>query len=179
MLNTIQKANFVEIGTVRKSHGVNGAISIEMKDQKISIADEVDFLFLEIEGGLVPFSIDEMDIRGNSIVVELIEIVNKEKAAELSGYKAYISNEDLFFEESDTGYSMHSFVGFQISDKNKGLLPEITDLIEYPNNPVFEIILNGISVMIPAREELIELVDRENKILHLNLPEGLIDIYLE
>lgn len=178
-MNTIIKANFVEIGTVRKSYGVNGAISIEMKDHNLSIADDADFLFLEIEGGLVPFSIVEMDMRGNSIVVGLNEIESKEKAGEFSGCKAFINNEDLFHEESDEINSMHSYIGYQISDKHKGLLSEVTDLIEYPNNPVFEILLNGISVMIPAREELIEKVDRENKILHLNLPEGLIDIYLE
>lgn len=178
-MNTIGKNDFTEIGKVRKAFGVNGAISIDLVNDKQSIADEAEFLFLEIDGGLVPFSINEFELRGNSIVVELNEIASKEQAGNFTGCIVFFSNEDISHAGGAEEHPMQSFVGYQISDKQKGLLSEISDLIEYPNNPVFEIIINGISVMIPAREELMESVDHESKVLYLNLPEGLIDIYLE
>jgi 16S rRNA processing protein RimM len=43
---------------------------------------------------------------------------------------------------------------------------------------LFVINNNGKQVLIPIHDEIIKKVDRENKIIFIKAPEGLIDLYL-
>ena len=38
---------------------------------------------------------------------------------------------------------------------------------------------NGTEILIPASQQFVTNVDRENKILHVATPEGLVEIYLK
>ncbi len=46
-------------------------------------------------------------------------------------------------------------------------------------NLLFEIDRDGIEILIPMNDEFIAKVDRENKTIFVETPEGLIDLYLE
>ena len=51
-------------------------------------------------------------------------------------------------------------------------------MIEYPAQPLFQIVKNGVEVLVPVIDEVIQKVDREQKILYISAPKGLIDLYL-
>ena len=52
--------------------------------------------------------------------------------------------------------------------------------MEAPAQDVFEISHpNGKEIMVPVLANFIEKIDRKNKVLRLDAPEGLIDFYLE
>jgi 16S rRNA processing protein RimM len=44
---------------------------------------------------------------------------------------------------------------------------------------LFEIDRNDTEILIPMNDEFISKVDKENQVIHVNTPEGLIDLYLE
>ena len=56
-----------------------------------------------------------------------------------------------------------------------GILEQV---IEYPAQPLFQIMKNGVEVLIPVIDEVIDKVDRENKTIYINAPNGLIELYL-
>ncbi|MEA3444125.1 MAG: hypothetical protein U9R19_05295 [Bacteroidota bacterium] len=171
--------NFEEIGIIRKVYGVHGDINIEIQNKQISFKDNIEFLFIEIDGGLVPFSVIDIEIRNSAAIAEFGEIKSKNEAEKYVGLKIFISKKDINFVDKANNTSMAIYIGYMISDIKHGNLAIINNLIEYPNNPQFEIIIDDIAVMIPATIDLIETIDNENKIIKMNLPEGLIDIYLE
>ena len=43
---------------------------------------------------------------------------------------------------------------------------------------VMQIDNNGIEILIPAVDEFLDTIDRENKIIYVQAPEGLIEIYM-
>ena len=57
-----------------------------------------------------------------------------------------------------------------------GVLESIIDLSV---NPLIQVMNGTKEVLIPLLDDLVKKVDRDNKILHINAPSGLISLYLD
>ena len=68
--------------------------------------------------------------------------------------------------------------GFLVIDESKGELGEIVEIHEYPQQFVATVPHQFREILFPLNEDLITEIDQENGILRVNLPEGLIDVYL-
>ena len=66
-----------------------------------------------------------------------------------------------------------------IIDKIKGNIGICKDFIDISNQPIMQVDCDGKEILIPAVDDIFEEVDREKRILRVNAPEGLIDIYME
>ena len=69
-------------------------------------------------------------------------------------------------------------VGFRVVDSQHGDIGTIEQVIEYPAQPLFQVMKNGTEILIPVIDEVIDTVDRQNKTIHITAPNGLIDLYL-
>jgi len=50
-------------------------------------------------------------------------------------------------------------------------------VIEQPHQVLCAILLNGKEALIPIHEDSLEKVDKKNRRVYVNLPDGLLDIY--
>jgi 16S rRNA processing protein RimM len=70
-------------------------------------------------------------------------------------------------------------VGFEVVDETYGSVGILETIVDLPVNPLIQIMnTNGKEVLMPFVKDLIQEVDRANKILRVKAPEGLIAIYL-
>ena len=72
----------------------------------------------------------------------------------------------------------HEVIGFEVIDNQHGNIGKCTGFLETGKQAVMQIDLNGTEILLPAVDDFFESVDRENKILKISAPEGLIDLYL-
>jgi len=72
----------------------------------------------------------------------------------------------------------HEIIGFQAIDKQFGVIGLITGVNDYTSQHIFEIDHCGKEVLIPINDDIIQKVDRLNKVIYLITPEGLINLYL-
>jgi 16S rRNA processing protein RimM len=56
---------------------------------------------------------------------------------------------------------------------------KIEEVLEYPHQAVMRILNKDKEILIPITDEIIIGLDRENRILNIAAPEGLIEMYLE
>jgi len=70
-------------------------------------------------------------------------------------------------------------IGFKVIDDVHGEIGEITNILEMPQQLIFEIHKVKKEILIPANENIIYKIDSNKKIVFINTPEGLIDIYLD
>ena len=70
-------------------------------------------------------------------------------------------------------------IGFTINDQDFGEVGILQGINDSTAQSLFEIDRDGIEILIPMNDEFIVKVDRKNKTILLNTPEGLIDLYLE
>ena len=75
-------------------------------------------------------------------------------------------------------FYFHEIIGFKVTDSSFGEVGLITGVNESTFQPLFEIDRNGKEILIPLIDNFIKNVDRDNKTIQLEVPEGLIEIYL-
>ena len=104
-------------------------------------------------------------------------ISTEDAANELLGTKIYLP---LSFLPTLSGkkFYFNEVVGFQVMDREKGIICVIKVVLERPPQPVFVIQNQETEILIPAIDQFIDSIDREQKIVYLHAPEGLIDLYL-
>ena len=168
----IKKEDVYKIGRIGKAHGVKGEVTFQFDDDVFDRVD-AEYLILEIDGILVPFFMEEYRFRSDSTaLVKFEDIDTQDRARELTNCDVYFPRELSDNDEEEISWSF--LVGFSIIDnesgKNVGTIASIDD---NTMNILFEL---EDGTLIPASEELITDIDKDNKTITIALPEGILDL---
>lgn len=168
----IKKEEVYKIGRIGKAHGVKGEVSFNFDDDVFDRV-EAEYLILEVDGILVPFFMEEYRFRSDSTaLVKFEDIDTQERARELTNCDVYFPRDLADDEEEVLTYSF--LVGFGIIDANTGKKAgTIASIDESTLNILFEL---EDGTLIPASEELITDIDKNNKTITIALPEGILDL---
>ena len=168
----IREEDVYRIGKLGKTHGVKGEISFLFDDDVFDRVD-ADYLVLMIDGILVPFFIEEYRFRSDSnAIIQFEDIDTQERARELTGCDVYFPR--ALADCDDDSISWASLVGFDLVESNGGkTIGRIASVDDTTINILFEL---EDGTLIPASEELITDVDKDNKSITINIPEGLLDL---
>ena len=161
------------LGSISKTHGVRGELIL--RTGRISFEPEKNWgsLFLEIEGMMVPFFISELHhLRDNDWVIGFDDIIDKNGAELFIGKKVWVSAGFVDYVPDEFYYDQ--LAGFSLHDRQSGKSGIIEEYMDIPGNPVFDVIIEGRSYLVPAQEEFIMEMDTEKKTILVNLPEGLL-----
>jgi 16S rRNA processing protein RimM len=171
----IEKSNCLQIGTITKTHGIGGELAIVLSDGVFVDNIDAEFLFLDLDGGLVPFEIDTMrDKSDNAILVKFKLFENEKQVQRYKDCAVWMLTDDVA--QSDENNGVPLLVGYSVVDANHGLIGVIADMIDLERNPLF--VVNGKKgeILIPIADAFIVKIDDDKKEVHLDMPEGLIDL---
>ncbi|MGQ1945658.1 ribosome maturation factor RimM [Geofilum sp. OHC36d9] len=175
----ILKEQLVKLGVLAKPHGVAGEVLLRVVPQWEGYSPDPSFLFVDLNGGLVPFEVLTMREKNDSdLLVSLDTIQTGDDARALQGADVYIEEEALG-EPGDEEVSLRQLIDYTVSDVNRGLLGKVTDVSDSPVNPLLQVDYNGKDVLIPFQADFIHHIDPKKRTISLQTPPGLIDLYLE
>ena len=167
----IRQEDVYKIGRLGKAHGVKGEVSFQFDDDIFDRVD-ADYLVLDIDGILVPFFMEEYRFRSDSVcLVKFCNVDTQQRAQELTGC-------DVFFpralaEEGDEMPSLSMLVGFKIVNNANGkTVGRIAAIDDSTANILFEM---EDGMLIPANDDLIEVIDAEQQQIKMNIPQGLLE----
>ena len=168
----IHEEELYQIGKLGKTHGVKGEISFLFDDDVFDRVD-ADYLILKVDGILVPFFIEEYRFKSDSnAIIKFEDIDTQERARELTGCEVYFPRE--LADSDDDSISWAAIVGFDIIDANSGKpVGRIASVDDSTINILF-CLEDG--RLIPASDDLITGIDKANKTITINIPEGLLDL---
>ena len=168
----IKKEEVYKIGRIGKAHGVKGEVSFNFDDDVFDRVD-AEYLILEVDGILVPFFMEEYRFRSDSTaLVKFEDIDTQDRARELTNCDVYFPRDLADDEEEVLTYSF--LVGFDIIEASTGKkVGTIANVDESTLNILFEL---EDGMLIPASEELITDIDKDNKTITIALPEGILDL---
>ena len=168
------------IGTIIKTHGFNGGVLLGLTDLLPDNIIQWELIFIEIDGLLVPFFIleDSINIHSNKTVFLRIEdIENKKQAQEFINSKVYIQKE--LVEDTDVIESKYqNILNFIVTDIKHGIIGKVNSIIEIPDNPVMQIMREETEILVPLNDAIITNIDDNKRLIEIEAPDGLIDIYL-
>lgn len=170
----IRKEEVFKIGVLGKPHGVRGEISFAFTDDVFDRTEECGYLVLLLDGILVPFFMEEYRFRsGSSALVKFEGVDTSEQARRLSNVEVYYPLE--YVEEGDEMFSWEFFSGFRVYDVHHGDLGHIVGVDDSTVNVLFMIEKDGKEILLPAHEEFVVGIDRDAKVLDVEVPDGLLD----
>lgn len=174
----MQKENCYLLGYITKPHGLNGEVAAFLDVDFPEEYREMESVFVDINNKLIPFFIEHLDITPKKNIIKFEEVDTIESAEELSGKELYLPLSALP-PLTGTAFYYHEIIGFEVVDKTFGPVGPVRDVFTNSSQDLIACEHQGKEVLFPITDELVEKVDRENRRLHVDLPEGLIELYLE
>ena len=164
------------LGRITKPWGTKGQLVLFLDVDTPEDYAGLDSAFVEVKGGLVPhfFHIDQLN--GNKAVATFEEL-DAVAAAALVGHELYLPL-DMLPKLDGNRFYFHEVKGFHVVDDEHGDIGTIEQVIEYPAQPLFQVMKNGVEILIPVVDPVIKKVDRALKTIFITAPNGLIDLYL-
>ncbi len=170
--------DYFELGYFKKTHGLQGQLWLEIDADDPSRYGELDAVFVERDGHLIPFFIKFIQLKGSQALVSLEDIETVEDAQLLKGALVFLPTSVLPDLSEDEMY-LHDYIGFTIIESAKGTLGKIKGIVDLPNNLLIELDYREKEVLLPLQDQFILKTDKSKQELHMKLPEGLLEVYLE
>jgi len=171
------------IGYTSKAHGKQGELTLKLEVDFLEECKKLESVLIQMnktDNSLIPFFITKSQFQNNGTLrIKLDDIDDIVSAKKLSGKGIYIPKKALPTLNGNQFYH-HEVADFKIIDSNYGEIGELQQILNYPKQAIFEVLhANGKEILVPVAEDIINIVDRENKTITVTTPHGLIELYLE
>jgi 16S rRNA processing protein RimM len=166
------------VGSILKTKGLKGEMQLYVDFDNLA---DIDFeaIFIDAAGKLIPYFIESIKYQQkNAAYLYLEDIDTIEKASLLVKKDLYLPNK-LKPKKKKSDFTLKDLKGFMAVDENEGELGLISEIHEYPQQLIAAVNYKNCEVLFPLNEEIIKAIDVVKSIVTVDLPEGLLDIYLD
>lgn len=171
-------ANYFHIGKLAAVHGTDGELLLKHSLGKRSSLKDVTAIFVEErKDSFLPYFVQKAKAKDAEHIYLKLEGIDSREAARAYLQKGIYLQEADFQAEASSNAPL-SLLGFIAQDKEHGVLGTVDEIIEMPHQLLARVTYKEKEMLLPLNEQTMLKVDRKGKILHLELPDGLLDIYL-
>jgi 16S rRNA processing protein RimM len=167
------KANIL-LGRITKLHGFQGAVTVRLEKTFIEKVPDMETVFLEIEGKPVPFFISESEYPGaDSLRLKFEGYNSVEEINTFIGCSIFLTSGKPQLNNNKIG----DLSGYTILLSDNSRVGTVIETIENPGQWLLVVQTeNGNKILVPLHEDLIIKINNNNKVLLMELPEGLTGI---
>lgn len=174
----MKKEECFYLGKIVRKYSFKGELLAKLDTDEPEIYTEMESVFVDFGRNLIPFFIDRSQLHKSSLLrIKFEDVDNEEDAEDLIGAGLYLPLDLLPALEGDKFY-YHEIIGFTAVDHDFGAIGVITGINDTTAQAIFEIDRDGKEILIPMIDDFIKKLDRTKKEIHLEVPNGLIDLYL-
>ena len=139
---------------------------------------QMESVFVEKNNKLIPFFIERSSLHKSTLLrVKFEDVDGDEEANLLLGSKLYLPLQ-LLPTLTGNQFYYHEIIGFTVKDVSFGEVGIVTGVNDSTTQALFEIDRNGTEILIPLIDGFIKKVDKKEKNILLDVPKGLIELYL-
>ncbi len=174
----MKKTDCFQLGYIAKLHGFKGEVSLFLDVTEPERYASLDAFYVDINDQLIPFFVERIKLKNKGFAAIKLEGVDSEDQARSLLRKSVFLPSQILEDLDDTHFYDHEVIGFTVEDVNHGKIGKIQDVIDLAANPLLQIVEGEREILVPLLPDLVKKVDRKNKMLHIEAPEGLIGLYL-
>lgn len=169
-------SRYFKVGKLAATYGFKGDMILKHNLGKKTALKGLTTVFIENgKDSFLPYFIQKATARdAGEVLLKLEGHESKESCKPLLQKEIWILQED--FERLASKSAPISFLGYNIR-ADEDIIGEVTEVIEQPHQILCKIMYKGHEALIPVHENNLLKVDKKNRILDIELPEGLLDIY--
>lgn len=171
-----------QLGYLIKTHGLRGFVVAHFDVDDATAYQKLKTVYLALAATpnkLVAHEVEKVQPQAaGRVLLKLRGIDRIEEAELLRGARLHLPLTQLPTLDDDQFY-FHDVIGFTVVDENLGELGLVENFYELPQQDMLAMRYQGQEVLIPVVDELVSHADMQKKQIYVNLPEGLLDIYLK
>ena len=171
-----------QLGYIIKTHGLRGHVVAHFDVDDAAAYAKLKTVHLGLASApdqLVAHEVERVQPQANSrVLLKLRGIDRIEDAEPLRGARLHLPLTELPALADDQFY-FHDVIGFVVVDANLGELGTVENFYELPQQDMLAMRYQGQEVLIPVVDELVSHADMAKRQIYVNLPDGLLDVYLK
>lgn len=173
----ILPADVIKIGKIRGPHGIRGEMEMMITDDVFDQVD-TDYVFLKIDGLLVPFFLEEYRFKNDEVVyIHFEDVKSEDDAQRFCGSDVYFPLSLVPKKRAKQPLTWKYLTGFCVVDETVGRIGVVESVDDSSANILLMVQSNdGRDVLVPIHPDLITACDEKKRILTLHLPDGLLNL---
>jgi 16S rRNA processing protein RimM len=173
----MNKEDFLLCGQVRKTFGYKGEVVVVLHKQLPFDVENLEYFFLETHFGLVPFQIEEISSSGREAwLVKFTDVSSDAEATAIKDFNLYVPLEGLEIPDEEEMLPAAMLTGSSVVDKVSGSIGLVVGIMEMKEQSLLEVKSGSLIHLIPLVEAMILRFDHKKRIIHTQLPEGLLEL---
>ncbi|MFD1184964.1 ribosome maturation factor RimM [Pontibacter rugosus] len=167
------------LGYIVKTHGTKGQVVAFFDVDFPEDYEDLESVFLEQKGRLIPFFIESIEPQNKGrFIIKFEDFKSIEQAETLRNTSVYLPLNELPELEEGQFY-FHAVIGYQVVDAQHGPLGIVKEFYDLPQQQLMVMDYLDQEMLVPVIDEVFVRADHEAKILHVNMPEGLLEVYTQ
>ena len=163
------------IGRIVGTHGVKGTCKIESYAESLDVFEPGAALVIrKPDGSENSYEIIEVKPHSRKTLLTLKDVANREQANALVGTEVYINRARLP-ELDDGAYYWFDLIGLNVYTTEDRYIGRLDAIIETGANDVYVVRKDDREILIPALKSVVRVIDTDQKIIQVELPDGLED----
>jgi 16S rRNA processing protein RimM len=169
---------YFKIGKFVTVHGLTGELLLKHSFGKKTSLKGLQAIFIEEKkDSFIPWFIESAKSKNEEeTYIKLEGVDTREAAAKFTQKEIWLPEPD--FKKFAAKSAPANLLGYTIINK-KEPLGEILEVIEQPHQLLCRLDIKGKEVLIPLNEDSLQKINHKNKQVIVQLPDGLLDIYLD
>jgi 16S rRNA processing protein RimM len=174
----MRKEDCFYLGKIAKKFSFKGEVLAYLDTDEPELYENLESVFVECNKHLVPFFIETSSLHKNDFLrIRFEDVKNEEEADAILGNAIYLPLK-MLPKLTGNKFYFHEVIGFEIEDQRLGVFGKIQAVNDTTAQPLFEVLNGEIEMLIPMIDLFLVEIDRANKKVIMNLPEGLVEMYL-
>ena len=175
----VKQEDLTEIGYTKKIHGLKGELKAMVHERYLEDFVSAKLIFLQLNSSLVPYFIENVRI-GNEIILKLEDVSDVGSAKVIQSKKIFHETVKILPPEKRKiaikGEEYLDIEGFEMKTIEGELIGTIIEKIKYPSQEMAVVVNGKVEKLVPLIASFIKEIDRQNKLIIVDLPEGLLDL---
>lgn len=175
----MQKTECFYLGRIVGKFSFRGELLVKLDTDNPEKYVERESFFIAIGGELIPFFVEFSSLHKSDLLrVKFEDVESDSEADPLIDKELFLPLDDLPELEENEFY-FHEVIGFSVFDENYGRLGEVKAIEDRAAQALFIIAHPKNDILVPITDSFLKKVDKEKAEIHLDLPEGLLGLYID
>ncbi|MDY0211555.1 MAG: ribosome maturation factor RimM [Desulfuromonadaceae bacterium] len=163
-------------GLVTSAHGLKGEVKIRPEQAAVAaLCDASEYQLRFAHDPCITVKVCRASRHKQLILATLSGYGHIDSVKGLIGAQVWIDPQ-MLPEVTDGNYYWHQLKGLSVVDHTLGVVGTLHDILPTPAHDIYIVHGSYGEVMIPAVSALVQDVDRSTGVLHVTLPQGLVEL---
>ncbi|NLM44190.1 MAG: 16S rRNA processing protein RimM [Clostridiales bacterium] len=164
---------YITIGQIVNTHGIKGEVKVYPLTDNIKRFDLVKQVYIDEDNELITLDVINVKYLKNMVIIRFKGINDVDSAETLRNKYIKVHRKDTVKLPKDS-YLICDLIGLKVMTESGEVLGKVAEILKTGSNDVFVVRSENKEILIPGLKSIFKKIDIENKIIIVELLEGLV-----